>query len=221
MRTAIDTPTLTITTTPSQQQLDHWWQEMHADPEDLRVAFNDFMPSTLFAFLQQDLLLILCHYEDGIAAAGWLHDLTRDPHDLVVEGWIGGWIAKPCRGQIGRACWQLVLDYFVERGVTYIHSAINIANHPSFVFTKRMMRFTLVGRFPRLSLFGGLRTDMHILTLHAADRERAWHAATMLAQQRWPGEVLSSPAAPRQGDTTCLLACLKRPTLITGGLSDV
>jgi hypothetical protein len=205
MITAIDTPTLMITTTPTPRQLKNWWQEMHADPEDLRVAFNDFMPDTLSAFLRQDLLLTLCHAEDRIAAAGWLHDYTRDTHGLVVEGWIGGWIAKPCRGQIGRACWQLVLDYFVERGVTHIHSAINIANSPSFVFTKRIMRFTLVGRFPRLSPFGGIRTDMHILTLHAADRARAWRAAAVLAQQRWPEEALPRPWALTQDGKTCLL----------------
>lgn len=218
MLTAIATPTLTITTTPTTRQLKHWWEEMHADPEELRIAFNDFMPHTLSAFLRQDLLLTLCHAEDGIAAAGWLHDYTRDPHGLVVEGWIGGWVAKPYRGQIGRACWQLVLDYFVERGVTHIHSAINIANVPSFVFTKRLMRFTLVGRFPRLSLFGGIRTDMHILTLHAADRERARQAATSLAQQRWPGEALPAEWASRADDKTCLLDWLKPPTLTASGV---
>jgi hypothetical protein len=206
MVTAISTPTLTITTTPTHQQLTTWWQEMHADPDDLRVAFNDFTPHTLHAFLQQAPLLTLCHSEGNIAAAGWIHDYTRDAHGFVVEGWMGCWVAKPCRGLIGRACSQLVLDHLVERGVAHIHAAINIANHSSFVFARRMIRFTYVGRFPRLSLFGGRRTDMHILTLHAADRERAWQAAIALAQQRWPEEVLAQQWEHFQERKTCLLA---------------
>jgi hypothetical protein len=176
---------LTITTIPTRQQLQNWWQEMHTDLDDLHVAFNDFTPPTLQEFLRQDLMVMLCHLGETIAAAGWLHDVTRDDQGHVVEGWIGGWIAKPCRGQIGMASWQLVLDNLVERGVAHIHSAVNVANRRSFLFTKRMMGFTAVGVFPRLSLFRGVRTDMHILTLHAADRERAWRAAEVLAQQRW------------------------------------
>ena len=206
MAMAVSTPTLTITTAPSTQQLHTWWQEMHTDPDDLHVAFNDFTPTTLHAFLRQDLLLMLCHLDETIAAASWLHDLTRDDQGLVTEGWIGGWVAKPCRGQIGMASWQLMVDYLVERGVAHIHSAINVANRRSFLFTKRGMGFTAVGVFPRLSPFRGVRTDMHILTLHAADRERAWHAAEGLAQQRW-----SAQEAPQveQGhsEKTCLLAC--------------
>ena len=204
MATAVSTPTLTITTAPSMQQLHTWWQEMHMDPDDLHVAFNDFTPTTLHAFLRQDLLLALCHLDETIAAAGWLHDLTRDDQGLVVEGWIGGWVAKPCRGQIGMASWQLMVDYLVERGVAHIHSAINVANRRSFLFTKRGMGFTAVGVFPRLSPFRGVRTDMHILTRHAADRERAWRAAEGLAQQRW-----SAQEAPRWSkDTVKKLACL-------------
>ena len=42
MATAVSTPTLTITTAPTMQQLHTWWQEMHTDPDDLHVAFNDF-----------------------------------------------------------------------------------------------------------------------------------------------------------------------------------
>ena len=185
MRTTITTPSLTITTAPTTGQLQTWWQEMHADPDDLRVAFNDFTSTTLDAFLHRDILLVLCHVDDTIAAAGWLHDLTRDDQGIVMEGWIGGWVAKPYRGQSAIAAWQLVLDYFVERGVAHIHSAINVANRRSFIFTKRMMGFTAVGVFPRFSPFQGVRTDMHILTLHAVDREHAWRAAHVLAQQRW------------------------------------
>src|SRR6266581_4677907 len=118
MATAVSTFPLTITTLPTMQQLHNWWQEMHTDLDDLQVAFNDFTPPTLHEFLRQDLLLALCHLDETIAAAGWLHDLTRDDQGHVVEGWIGGWVAKPCRGQIGMASWQLVLDYLVERGVS-------------------------------------------------------------------------------------------------------
>ncbi len=205
MATAVSTFPLTITTIPTTQQLHNWWQEMHTDLDDLQVAFNDFTPPTLHEFLRQDLLLALCHLDETIAAAGWLHDLTRDDQGHVVEGWIGGWVAKPCRGQIGMASWQLVLDYLVERGVAHIHSAVNVANRRSFLFTKRMMGFTAVGVFPRLSLFRGVRTDMHILTLHAADRERAWRAAEVLAQQRWSVHDAIQVEGGHNG-TPCLLA---------------
>jgi len=103
------------------------------------------------------------------------------------------------------AAWQLVLDYLVERGVAHIHSAVNVSNSRSFLFTKRMMGFTALGVFPRLSLFQGVRTDMHILTLHAADQERAWHAAEVLAQQRWSGHE-AIPVAQGQNGKPCLLA---------------
>jgi hypothetical protein len=178
---------------------------MHADPEDLRTAFSDFSPPTLHEFLRQDVLLVLCHLEKEIAAAGWLHDLTRDVHGVVAEGWIGGWVAKGCRGRCGMTCWERTLNYFTERGVAHIHSAIHVANRASFVFTKRMMGFTPVGRFPQFSQFGGVRTDVHILTLHAADRERAWQAAEAIAHRRWPRQS-ESDRKLNEAYNTCLLA---------------
>lgn len=194
MATAVSTTQLTITTAPTRQQLQAWWQEMHADPNDLRVAFNDFAAPTLDAFLDQDVLLVLCHLDETIAAAGWLHDLSRDDHGVVVEGWIGGWVAKPCRGHIGSTAWQLTVDHFTERGVAHIHAAVNVANKRSFIFVKRMMGFTALGIFPGLSQFHGVRTNMHVLTLHAADREGAWQAAEALAHRRWSRqEALQHP----------------------------
>jgi hypothetical protein len=205
MGTTVSTATLTLTTAPTTSQLHAWWRAMHADPDDLKTSFSDFSSRTLQKFLCQDIVLVLCHLDEEVAAAGWLHDLARDAQDTVLEGWIGGWVAKPCRGRIGIACWELVLDYFVERGVAHIHSAVHYANRASFVFTKRMMGFTHVGRFPRFSQFGGVRTDVNILTLHAADRARAWQAAEALARRRWGGREVDELMQSTKRET-CLLA---------------
>ncbi|ETW92422.1 MAG: hypothetical protein ETSY2_53465 [Candidatus Entotheonella gemina] len=178
--------TPTPTATPTWEQLHMWWAEMHADPEDLRTAFSDFSPTELEAFLSQDLLLVLFHSGQTLIAAAWLHDLVRDAYGNPTDGWIGGWVAKPFRGRTGGVCWQMALAYFAQHGVHHIHSAINVDNRPSFVFTKRLMAFTVVGVFPQLSQFGGVLTDVHILTLHPEDRDRAWQRAEAMAHQRWP-----------------------------------
>jgi hypothetical protein len=43
------------------------------------------------------------------------------------------------------------------------------------------------------------------LTLHAADRERAWRAAEVLAQQRWSAQEASQVKQSHYGNA-CLLA---------------
>lgn len=177
---------LTLTTDPSWEQLHMWWAEMHSDPEDLRTAFSDFSSKDLEKFLCQDLLLVLVHSEESFIGAGWVHDLVRDVSGTPTEGWIGGWIAKPFRGRVGLASWKKSLRYFKQQGLAHIHSAINIENRHSFVFTKRQMGFSVVGIFPQFSQFGGVLTDVNILTLHPEDGNRAWRGAEVMAQQRWP-----------------------------------
>lgn len=183
---AITSKSLTLTDHPSWQQLEHWWSEMHADPTDLCVAFNDCMPTDLAAFLHQNLPLVLIHADEEIAGAGWLHDLGRDTHGIVREGWIGGWVAKPFRGRLAITCWRQALGHFLAAGVVHIHSSINTANRASFLFTRRMMGFTVVGLFPQLSPYRGIPTDVYILTRRPEDRLRAWQRAEELAQRRWP-----------------------------------
>jgi hypothetical protein len=190
---------VTVIAHPTPAQLHAWWDAMYADPADLETAFSDFSPTTLVEFLRQDLLLVLCQLETQIIAAGWLHDLTRTPHGAVVEGWIGGWVAKPYRRRLGCVSWHLALDYFHTCGVEHIHSAINVANRVSIMFTIRTMGFTVVGTVPRFSLFRGVRTDAMILTWQTADRARAWRAAEAIARRRWPGELNDLPA----GADTC------------------
>jgi hypothetical protein len=187
MTTLTITPeSLTSTSHPSREQLEHWWAEMHADPEDLCVAFNDLMPTDLATFLRQDLLLVLIHHEEEIASAGWLHDVVRDAHGVIREGWIGGWVAKPFRRRLGIRCWRLGLEYFLAHGVVHIHSSINTANRASLLFNRRMMGFTVVGIFPQLSPYQGVPTDVYILTRCAEDSARAWQRAEELARRRWP-----------------------------------
>lgn len=195
MTLAITPEVLTPTAHPSREQLEYWWAEMHADPEDLCVAFNDLMPTDLTTFLRQDLPLVLVHHEEEIAAAGWLHDLIRDTHGVIREGWIGGWIAKPFRGRLGLRCWRLVLEDFLARGVVHIHSSVNTANRASLLFNRRMMGFTVVGIFPRLSPYHGVPTDVYILTRRAEDRARAWQRAEELARRRWPERYAAGGAA--------------------------
>jgi hypothetical protein len=198
---AVTPESLTLTIHPSWEQLEHWWAEMHADPADLLVAFNDLMPTELNAFLRQDLLLVLVHSEEEIASAGWLHDLVRDAHGVVREGWIGGWVAKPFRGRLGIICWRLVLAHFLTHGVVHIHSSINTANRASLLFTRRMMGFTVVGIFPQLSPYQGVPTDVYILTRCAEDRARAWQRAEELARHRWPKRYMHGRTPQvRQGD---------------------
>ena len=176
----------TLTTDPSWEQLHMWWAEMHEDPEDLRTAFSDFSPTDLEEFLSQDLLLTLFHSGETLIAAGWVHDLVRDVYSAPTEGWIGGWVAKPFRGCVGLASSQMSLAHFKQQGIVHIHSAINVQNRPSIVFTKRAMGFSNVGIFPQFSQFSGVVTDVNILTLHPEDRDRAWQRAEIMAQRRWP-----------------------------------
>jgi RimJ/RimL family protein N-acetyltransferase len=177
---------LTIVTEPTWEQLNMWWADMHADPEDIQVAFNDLMSHDLDTFLEQDLIWAFVYQEHRLVTVCWLHDITRDEHDTPVEGWIGGWVAKPFRCATGKTACLKVIEAFLEQGVRHIHSSVNVANHGSYRWTRRAMGFTAVGIFQGLSPYKGIATDCHILTLNPEDTTRVWQRAEALAHQRWP-----------------------------------
>ena len=174
--------TLTTETAPKLKQLKMWWADMHADPEDIRVSFNDLMSRDLDIFLEQDLIWAFIYQGTTLVAVSWVHDMIP----AHCEGWIGGWVAKPYRGIIGKQASLMALDAFREQGVKHLHSSINVANRPSYLWTRRAMGFTSVDIFPRLSPYNGIATDCYILTLNPEDQQLAWHRAEELAKHRWP-----------------------------------
>jgi hypothetical protein len=187
MKTAITTPAaLTPEIHPSWEQLNMWWADMHADPEDIRVAFNDLMSRDLVIFLQQDLLWAFIYQGKTLVTASWLHDMRGAEDEMSVAGWIGGWVAKPFRGPIGKTACLLVIEALLQQGVRHIHSSINVANRASYRWTRRAMGFTVVDIFPGFSPYDGVATDCHILTLNPGDKERAWEHAETIARRRWP-----------------------------------
>lgn len=175
--------TVTLTDKPTLEQLQTWWQEMWGNPEELQGCFSDLMPRLLATFLESDMILLLISEGSDCVASVWLHDLHR-VNRRVQSGWIGGWIAPSWRGPIGVAALQLALQYFHDRGVEHIFSAINVTNRASVAMTmsKSMMGFTRVMRFPAFLPFQGIYADCIISTFHPEDVEYAKTVATERAR---------------------------------------
>src|SRR5262245_54388802 len=81
MQQAITTmgPILTVTESPTTEQVQVWWETMHSD--DLSVAYADSFPSTLTDFRREvdqgEKLLLLCLVDGQVGGTLWLHDLLH------------------------------------------------------------------------------------------------------------------------------------------------
>ena len=177
---------LTVTESPTPEQLQVWWDAMQGD--DLSVAYTDAFPPTLAAFrrdvAQGEKILRLCLIDGQVAGALWLHDLLRRRDGTVSAGWVGGYFLQPYRGHLAVGLWQVVRQHWENAGVKHIFCAVNIANRLSQAFVTRGMRFHRVGCFRDFAFFHGQPAALVIYTLHSADTALAWELATARAARQ-------------------------------------
>lgn len=177
---------LTVTDTPTEAQLQAWWEAMRGD--DLSVAYADTFPASLVAFradvAQGDTLLVLGLVAHQVASAFWLHDLVRHHDGPVFAGWIGCYVLPAYRGYLVGKFWHLARQHWEAMGVRHFFTATHVANRRSQAMITREARFHRVGRFPRFMSVRGELTDVFIYALHTTDMHLAWELATARAMRQ-------------------------------------
>jgi hypothetical protein len=173
------TPVLTVTDSPSLEQLRVWWDAMQQD--DLAVAFADTFPSTLGDF-QQDIArgekrLLLCLSADKVAGALWLHDMVHGDDGTVRPAY---------RGRLVIQGWRAARQFWEATGVRHFFSAVHMANRRCRSLVVQAARFRRVGKYPAFLVYDGQPADAFIYTLHPEDTELAWHMARVRKQLQEP-----------------------------------
>jgi hypothetical protein len=181
-------PHLTVTDTPTLEQLQVWWKTMQSD--DLSVAYADSFPATLtdfrFEVTHGEKLLLLGLVDGQVAGALWLHDLLHRRDGSVAAGWVGCYFLSGYRGRLALDLWQTARRHWEAAGVVHFFSAANVANRRSQALIARGAHFHRVGRFPNFSLYHRQPADVIIYTMHAEDTRLAWELATARAARQMP-----------------------------------
>lgn len=179
-------PLLTVTDTPTPEQLQVWWHAMKSD--DLSVAYADDFPDTLTDFCDEisrgEKLLLLCFVHGEIAGAVWMHDLARRDDGSVAAGWIGCYFLLQYRGHFVAELWPVIRHHWEARGIRHFFSAVHVANRQSRIVISQCARFRRVGKFPSFMQLDGQPADVFIYTWHAEDTELAWELATARASRQ-------------------------------------
>lgn len=179
---------ITLTTTPTLEQMKIWWAAWQQDPAR-HVAYTDFMPTELDAFLhamtQGDLTVwMFCLADEGppyVGGAFYLHDSGADAEGPYA--WLGTYVLKPYRRWTLRA-WDLVRQGCAQQGLRRIFVATRQSNRPVQLLL-RCAGFTRLGIYPDWSYFGGVLDAMVLYTLRPEDQALAWMVAAQRAQQFW------------------------------------
>jgi hypothetical protein len=119
-----------MTDTPTAEQLQTWWHAMMSD--NLSIAYADTFPNTLTDFCdevsREEKMLLLCLVNGEVAAALWLHDLTRRHDGSVAAGWVGCYFLLPYRGHFVAPLWQAARHHWETRDIRYFFCAVHVAN---------------------------------------------------------------------------------------------
>ena len=121
---------LTVTDTPTIEQLQVWWEAMQSD--DLRVAYDNSFPPALSDFrlrvARGETLLLLSLVDGQVAGALWLHDLWHRRDGSVAADRIGAYFLAAYRGRLLLDLWQPARQHWEAAGIVHFFSAANAAN---------------------------------------------------------------------------------------------
>ncbi len=180
-------PAVTITATPTVEQLQTWWDAMQRD--DLSVAYNDEFPTSLTDFrlevAQGTKLLLLALVDGQVAGALWLHDMVYRPDGTVSAGWVGGYTLPAYRGPLGSRGWLASKKHWEAQGIRHFFTAAHIANRRSQAFIARCMRFHRVDISQQFAFYNGELTDVVFYTANRHDAQLARQCAQARAQRQW------------------------------------
>lgn len=175
-----------ITITPKPEHLYEWWTMLKGDPDDIAVAFADGFPTSLDAFLERLWNGTYCHLHfclngDDVAGSLWLHDALT-VNGTIIGGWVAGY-TPPHYRHIGHDMWKAVSVFLADSNIRHLFSAVNEHNRMSCLYTRRVMGFHRVGKFPAFTRFDGEPTTVVIYTQNKADADLAWEEANKRAQR--------------------------------------
>jgi RimJ/RimL family protein N-acetyltransferase len=179
---------LTITATPTLDDLRLWWHARQTDP-DSAVAFTDDAPQDFAGLYHRtatgDYLFYLAQDSAGqIIGAMWLHDLVRGADDTPRAGWLGTYVLPAYRGvRTTQAMWTLTREALEARGVCSVYIASHHANTRAHRVAEYHLGFYKVDIFPAFALFGGMPTDCLILSMRREDMAEAWTMAYTRARR--------------------------------------
>ena len=180
-------PAVTVTATPTIEQLQTWWDAMQCD--DLSVAYNDEFPTSLTDFrleVEQGTKRLLLALIDGqVIGATWLHDMVYRPDGSVSAGWVGGYTLPAYRGRLGSHQWLASKQHWEALGIRHFFVAAHIANRRSQAFIARCMRFHRVDISQQFAFYNGELTDVVFYTANRHDAQLARQCAQARAQRQW------------------------------------
>jgi RimJ/RimL family protein N-acetyltransferase len=201
MSTALKRPefSINLTTTPTINDLRHWWEARQADP-DSSTAFTDDAPRNFAQLLDcintQAYLFYLAFHEDMVAGALWLHDIVRAEGEMPRAGWLGTYVLPAYRGhRTTLEMWMLVHEDLTARGVQSIYIASHHANRRAHVVAERHLGFKPVDVFPAFALCQGIETDFLILSMREEDKAEAWALAYERARKQVGVKALTPQTA--------------------------
>lgn len=189
--------TITLTSTPSLNDLRHWWETRQADP-DSRIAFTDSAPrnfAELLACIRNgESLFYLAHDGETVVGAMWLHDMVYDAEGNPRAGWLGVYVLPEHRGRhTADAIWRLVHAALTARGVRSLYIASHHANTRAHAVAERHHGFHRVGTYPAFAYCQGIPTDFVIFCMHPEDRVEALTLARARARLARPARVAIAP----------------------------
>lgn len=181
-------PTLTLTDTPSLNDLRHWWKVRQAD-SDTALAYADDAPQDFAGLLNRlrtsEYLFYLAYHGNTVVGAMWLHDLLRESDGTPHAGWLGTYVVPSHRGRhTTQAMWQLICKAVTALGVRSMYIASHHANTRAHTVAEQHLNFHRVGVYPEFTRFRGIPTDCLILCMHKEDRAAAWALAHARASQQ-------------------------------------
>jgi RimJ/RimL family protein N-acetyltransferase len=180
------TTEITLTTTPTLEQMKIWWAELQHDPAR-RLAYTDFMPTELETFLEAMrrgditvwMFLVGGDVAPRVGGVFYVHDTGADADGPYA--WIGTYVLPPYRRLTLRAA-AMVRRACERQGLRRFFVATRQSNRPVQMLL-RHAGFTRLGIYPDWSYFNGTLDAVVLYTLRPEDRELAWALAEKRAQQ--------------------------------------
>jgi RimJ/RimL family protein N-acetyltransferase len=189
--------TLSLTSTPTLNDLRHWWETRQADP-DSAIAFTDAAPrnfAELLACIRSgEYLFYLVHHGETVVGAMWLHDMVYDAEGNPRAGWLGVYVLPEHRGRhTAQTIWLLVHEALTARGVRSLYIASHYANTRAHAVVERHHGFHRVGTYSAFARCQGISTDFVIFSMRPENMAEAWTLAHARASMPRNSRTATAP----------------------------
>ncbi len=185
------TTSLTVTDTPTPEQMRVWWQALQADPSRDQ-AYTHKMPQDITTFLwDAPMVSVLLVERHTVCGAYWFHDIGTTT-DGLRYGWGGAYLLPAFRRQHSAAIGQAFVDIAARRGILVWCIATRADNLAAQYFGERYMGLHRVGLYPAWAPFGGQWRDVVLYVKRPQDTTRCWQLAAQRAvefRQWWDHQV--------------------------------